>query len=47
MSYKGLILAKGSKALELYQLKDKSKEDLKKFNDHMKDMDKRHKDLMK
>lgn len=45
--YKGIILAKGSKSLELYLLKDKSKEDLKKFNDHMKDVDKRYKELMK
>ena len=47
MIYKGIILAKGSKSLELYLLKDKSKEDLKKFNDHMKDVLQRYKELLK
>lgn len=47
--YKGMILAKGSKALELYQewQKSRHKDDEKKFKDHMKDVEKRYQELVK
>ena len=48
--YKGLVLAKGSTALELWQNWQSAKTDRnvyqKKLDDHMKEVDKRHKDLM-
>lgn len=49
--YKGLILAKGSAGLELWEAwqKDKSGDRnklQKKLDDHMKEVEKRHKDLL-
>lgn len=48
--YKGLVLAKGSKALELWEDWQKAKTDRNKFqkalDDHMKDVENRHKELL-
>ena len=48
--YKGLILAKGSTALELWESWQKEKADRnaaqKKLDMHMKDVEARHKELM-
>ncbi len=48
--YKGLVLSKGSTALELWDNWQSAKTDRnvsqKKLDDHMKEVDKRHKDLM-
>jgi len=48
--YKGLVLSKGSTALELWDNWQSAKMDRnvsqKKLDDHMKEVDKRHKDLM-
>lgn len=49
--YKGMVLSKGSRALELWQewQKDKSSERnklQKKLDDHMKDVEQRYKTLM-
>ena len=43
--WKGIILHKNSKAYELYQ--DRSAEGQKKFEAHMREVDKRYKELMK
>lgn len=48
--YKGSILAKGSQALELWEDWQKAKADRnkyqKKLDDHMKQLDKNHTDLL-
>lgn len=48
--YKGIILAKGSTALELWENWQKEKKDRnaaqKKLDQHMKDVDQRDKDLL-
>ena len=48
--YKGSILAKGSRALELWEEWQKAKSDRnqaqKKLDDHMKDVEQRSKDLL-
>lgn len=50
VEYKGSVLSKGSKALELWENWQKAKTDRNKFqkvlDDHMKDVEQRHKDLM-
>lgn len=50
VEYKGSVLAKGSKALELWEDWQKAKTDRNKYqkvlDDHMKDVEQRHKDLM-
>jgi hypothetical protein len=48
--YKGLVLAKGSTALELWELWQREKKDRnaaqKKLDQHMKDVEQRHRDLL-
>jgi hypothetical protein len=48
--YKGSVLAKGSRALELWEDWQRAKSDRnvfqKKLDDHMKDVEQRYKDLM-
>lgn len=48
--YKGMVLAKGSTALELWENWQKEKADRnaaqKKLDQHMKEVEARHKDLM-
>lgn len=50
VNYKGLFLAKGSTALELWQLWQKETKDRnaaqKKLDTHMKDVEKRNKELL-
>jgi hypothetical protein len=49
--YKGLVLSKGSTALELWELWQREKKDRnaaqKKLDSHMKDVEQRHQELMK
>ena len=47
--YQNSMLHKSSRAYELYQewQKTKKPEDKKKLDDHMKDVDRRYKELMK
>ncbi len=49
--YKGSVLAKGSTALELWELWQREKKDRnaaqKKLDSHMKDVEQRHQELMK
>lgn len=49
VKYQGSVLMKASKALELYQewKKTSKPEDKKKLDDHMKDVDRRYKELLK
>lgn len=49
VKYKGSILTKGSRALELWQEwdKTKTKEAKKKLDDHVKDVERRYKELLK
>lgn len=50
VEYKGSVLAKGSKALELWENWQKAKTDRNKvqkvLDDHMKDVEQRHKELL-
>jgi hypothetical protein len=49
--YKGLVLSKGSTALELWELWQREKSDRnaaqKKLDQHMKDVGQRHQELLK
>ena len=49
--YKGSVLAKGSTALELWELWQREKKDRnaaqKKLDQHMKEVEQRHQELMK
>jgi hypothetical protein len=49
--YKGLVLSKGSTALELWELWQREKSDRnaaqKKLDQHMKDVEQRHQELLK
>ena len=49
--YKGSVLAKGSTALELWEVWQREKKDRnaaqKKLDQHMKDVEQRHQELMK
>jgi len=49
--YKGSVLAKGSRALELWEDWQRAKSDRnvfqKKLDDHMKEVEQRHQDLLK